>query len=46
VQEPLPADAAVQRRLMRDAEFERAIELYHVGLNGHARRTWASVSGA
>ena len=43
-EQPLPADAAIQRRLMRDAEFERAIELHHVGLNGHARRTWFSVS--
>lgn len=43
-EEPLPVDAAVQRRLMRDAEFERALELYHVGLNGHARRTWLSVA--
>lgn len=43
-EQPLAADAAVQRRLMRDAEFERAIELHHVGLNSHARRTWLNVS--
>ncbi|MGY6631280.1 MAG: transglycosylase SLT domain-containing protein [Wenzhouxiangella sp.] len=40
----LPADAAIQRRLKRDAEFERAVELHHVGLNHHARVTWASLS--
>ncbi len=40
----LAADAAIQRRLMRDAEFERALELHRVGLNGHARRTWQQVS--
>jgi soluble lytic murein transglycosylase len=43
-EQPLSADPAIQRRLMRDAEFERAIELFHAGLNGHARRTWLSVS--
>ena len=42
--EELPADGNVQRRLMRDAEFERALELWQVGLNGHARRTWVSVT--
>lgn len=42
--EDLSADPAVQRRLMRDAEFERALELWQVGLNGHARRTWTGVS--
>lgn len=36
----LRADAAVQRRLLRDAEIERALELHAVGLNHHARRTW------
>ncbi|NBD94885.1 MAG: transglycosylase SLT domain-containing protein [Gammaproteobacteria bacterium] len=40
----LVADAAVQRRLMRDAEFERALELNQVGLDWHARRTWWQVS--
>ncbi|NDY95829.1 transglycosylase SLT domain-containing protein [Wenzhouxiangella limi] len=39
----LAADPARQRRLMRDAEFERAIELFEVGLFNHARRTWSSV---
>jgi soluble lytic murein transglycosylase len=42
--EDLRADAALQRRLMRDAEFERALELNQVGLNGHARRTWIRVA--
>ncbi len=40
----LSVDPALQRRLLRDAEFERAIELYHVGLLGHGRRTWARAS--
>ncbi len=40
----LSADAAVQRRLMRDAEFERALELHRVGLNWNARWTWARVA--
>ncbi|MFW5815817.1 MAG: transglycosylase SLT domain-containing protein [Wenzhouxiangella sp.] len=39
----LAADPARQRRLMRDAEFDRALELYEVGLIDHARRTWSSV---
>ncbi len=43
--EELAADAAVQRRLMRDAEFERALELYQVGLNWHGRWTWQRVTG-
>ena len=43
-QQDLPADAAIQRRLKRDAEFERAVELHHVGLNHHARVTWASLT--
>lgn len=42
-----PQDLAVdpdrQRRLMRDAEFERALELHAVGLVDHARRTWSQV---
>ncbi len=42
--EEIVADAAVQRRLLRDAEFERAMELFHVGLSSHARRTWSRVS--
>ncbi|TVQ36714.1 MAG: hypothetical protein EA370_07815 [Wenzhouxiangella sp.] len=42
--EELSANGAVQRRLMRDAEFERALELWHVGLNHHARRTWISLA--
>ena len=42
--EEIVADAAVQRRLLRDAEFERSVELFHVGLNSHARQTWISVS--
>ena len=42
--EDIPVDPAIQRRLMRDAEFERAMELHQVGLNSHARRTWISVS--
>lgn len=36
-------DAEVQRRLMRDAEFERAMELFHVGLFDHGRRTFHRV---
>ncbi|MGY6587937.1 MAG: transglycosylase SLT domain-containing protein [Wenzhouxiangella sp.] len=40
----LPVDAAAQRRLKRDAEFERAVELHHVGLNHHARVTWANMT--
>lgn len=39
----LIADGALQRRLMRDAEFVRALELKHVGLAAHARRTWQRV---
>jgi soluble lytic murein transglycosylase len=42
--EEIEADAEVQRRLMRDAEFERALELNKVGLDGHARRTWFNIS--
>ncbi|MEE4296111.1 MAG: transglycosylase SLT domain-containing protein [Wenzhouxiangella sp.] len=39
----LAADPERQRRLMRDAEFNRALELFEVGLIHHARRTWSSV---
>ncbi len=42
--EEITADPAIQRRLMRDAEFERAMELQRVGLYHHARRTWIRVS--
>ena len=42
--ENLGVDRAVQGRLLRDAEFERAMELFHVGLNMHGRRTWMQVS--
>lgn len=42
--EEIDPDAAVQRRLMRDSEFERALELFHVGLYWHARRTWSRVA--
>jgi len=40
----LAADGPVQLRLLRDAEFERALELYGVGLRSHARSTWQQVS--
>jgi len=43
-EQDVAADAAIQRRLMRDAEFERALELFHVGLINHARQTWARVA--
>lgn len=36
----LKPDSAIQRRLSRDAEVERALELFLVGQNHHARRTW------
>ncbi|HMA98151.1 MAG TPA: transglycosylase SLT domain-containing protein, partial [Wenzhouxiangella sp.] len=39
----LDVDPEHQRRLMRDAEFDRALELYEVGLAHHARSTWSSV---
>lgn len=42
--EELHADAEVQRRLMRDAEFERALELHRAGLIWHARWTWFRVT--
>lgn len=38
------ADGEVQLRLLRDAEFDRAIELFHVGRAGDARWTWNRVS--
>ncbi|MFW5926825.1 MAG: transglycosylase SLT domain-containing protein, partial [Wenzhouxiangella sp.] len=41
--EELIVDAGIQRRLMRDAEFERAMELFHVGLFDHGRRTFNRV---
>lgn len=40
----LSVDPAVQRRLVNDAEFDRAMELYHVGLRLPARQTWAAVA--
>jgi len=40
----LSADDAIQRRLLRDAEFERVLELFHVGLSWHARSTWRHMS--
>lgn len=40
----LPADGEIQRRLMRDAEFLRAMELFRAGLNWQARWTFARVS--
>ncbi|WP_181918419.1 MULTISPECIES: transglycosylase SLT domain-containing protein [unclassified Wenzhouxiangella] len=43
-EQTLQADDAVQRRLLRDAEFERVLELFEVGLPWHARRTWRHLS--
>jgi len=40
----LEADGEVQRRLLRDAEFSRALELYRAGLVWHARWTFERVS--
>src|SRR6056297_91408 len=40
----LDADGEAQRRLLRDAEFNRAIELYRAGLAWHARWTFERVS--
>ncbi len=40
----IDADPAVQRRLMRDAEFERMGELFEVDLNWHAWSTWARLA--
>jgi soluble lytic murein transglycosylase len=42
--EDLAADPALQARLLRDARFERALELEQVGLSWHARWTWARVA--
>ncbi|MEN1728412.1 MAG: transglycosylase SLT domain-containing protein [Pseudomonadota bacterium] len=42
--EDLAVDPAIQRRLLRDARFERALELDRVGLDWHARWTWIRVS--
>jgi soluble lytic murein transglycosylase len=42
--EDISADPAIQRRLMRDSQFERAMELHQVGLFNHARRTWMQMS--
>ncbi len=42
--EELDVDPEIQRRLMRDPRFERALELHQVGLSWHARRTWAGVA--
>jgi len=42
--EDLSADPDVQARLLRDARFERALELERVGLSWHARWTWARVA--
>lgn len=39
----LVADAEIQRRLLRDPEFERALELHQVGLRHPARQTWSAV---
>jgi soluble lytic murein transglycosylase len=36
----LPANGELQLRLLRDAEFERALELYRVGRKFDARWTW------
>lgn len=41
--EELIINAGMQRRLMRDAEFERAMELFHVGLFNHGRHTFNRV---
>ncbi len=41
-EQTLSADPVSQQRLLRDAEFERALELYQVGLPEAARRTWSS----
>jgi len=42
--EDLTADPGVQARLLRDARFERALELEQVGLSWHARWTWSRVA--
>ncbi|MDZ7791781.1 MAG: transglycosylase SLT domain-containing protein [Xanthomonadales bacterium] len=43
-EQSLQADDAIQRRLLRDAEFERVLELFEVGLPWHARSTWRHLS--
>ena len=43
-EQSLQADDAIQRRLLRDAEFERVLELFEVGLPWHARNTWRHLS--
>lgn len=40
--EELIPDDEIQRRLRHDAEVERALELFHVEQQWHARRTWLS----
>ena len=40
----LTADGPTRLRLLNDAEFERALELFEVGLNESARSTWNRVS--
>lgn len=40
----IDADGEVQRRLLRDAEFERAMALFRAGLNHHARWTFQRVA--
>jgi len=40
----LEADGDIQRRLLRDAEFTRAVELYRADLVWHARWTFERVS--
>jgi len=40
----IDAEGETQRRLLRDAEFSRAVELYRAGLVWHARWTFERVS--
>jgi soluble lytic murein transglycosylase len=40
----IAADGEIQRRLLRDAEFERAMELFRAGLPWHARWTFQRVA--
>lgn len=40
----LGADGAIQRRLLRDPEYVRAVELFHVGRRFDARWTWNRLS--
>lgn len=42
--EDLRPDPDIQARLLRDARFERALELEQVGLSWHARWTWSRVA--